>query len=386
MKRSDLFIRLTTGVLFLAVASYIGVYVYNAVINPYVTTTAISYAIEETFPAQGFIVRTETVLPDFGDAVLPVVAECEKVASGQAVAVEYLSRAALETASELRSLRFRIAQVEASGGRAAGASRLDSVMELSRVVHSGDLSSLDEISVNIETLVFTSSTPDADLPAMQARLEALERRSQGIRTIYAPVSGTFSNVVDGFESISPRAIADISPSRLSSLFEFPASSSGVGKLVTEFKWYYAAVMATEDAVRLAAGHRIPVQFSGAFNRTVDMLVESIGRREDGQSVVIFSSDQSIQDVAPLRQLRAEVYFGAVSGIRVPKEALRLDDDNVTYVYLQTGVRAERVNVEILRVYSDVYLVRDGMEAGTPLRSGSTIIVRANNLYHGKVVA
>jgi hypothetical protein len=37
------------------------------------------------------------------------------------------------------------------------------------------------------------------------------------------------------------------------------------------------------------------------------------------------------------------------------------------------------------VTGDSYLVRDGAESGTPLRAGSTIIVKANDLYDGKVV-
>ena len=90
------------------------------------TATAISYAVEETFPAQGYIVRTETVITERGSDVTPVAGEGERVASGQVIAVEYLSREALETASELRSLRLRIAQLEASGGRGEAA-RLESV-------------------------------------------------------------------------------------------------------------------------------------------------------------------------------------------------------------------------------------------------------------------
>jgi hypothetical protein len=35
---------------------------------------------------------------------------------------------------------------------------------------------------------------------------------------------------------------------------------------------------------------------------------------------------------------------------------------------------------------DSYLVRDGAETNSPLRVDSIIIVKANNLYHGKVVA
>jgi len=118
-----------------------------------------------------------------------------------------------------------------------------------------------------------------------------------------------------------------------------------------------------------------------------MLVESIGRREEGMCVVLFSSDRGIHDVAPLRSLRADIVFGEVSGIRVPKEAIHLDDDNNTFIYLQTSGYAEMVEVEILRVTGDSYLVRDGAESNppTPLRVDSIIIVKANDLYHGKIV-
>jgi len=386
MKRSDFFIRLTTGLLFLAVACYIGVYIYNAIGNTYATTTAVSYSIEETFSAQGYIVRTEIVLADMGSEVLPVVSEGERVASGQAVAVEYLSQEALETAGEIRALRLKIAQL-ATPAAGSETARLNSVLGLSYAIQSGDLSKLDEISLNIETNIFKADqAADAGLPALQARLETLERRIEGVRTIHAPVSGTFSQILDGFEHVGPAMVSDISPAGLTELFTSAAGAGGFGKLVTEFKWYFAAQMDEDDAIRLTAGRRIPVQFSGAYNAVADMLIEKVGKYEDSQCVVLFSSDRSIHEVAQLRQLRAEAVYDTVTGIRVPKEAIHLDDDGTTFIFLQTGVRAERVNVEILIESGGSYLVRDGAEAGTPLRAGSTIIVKANNLFDGKVVA
>jgi len=387
MKRSDFYIRLITVVLFLAVASYIGVYIYNATINTYETIPALSYSIEEAISTQGYVVRTEMVLTDAGAAIMPTVGEGEKVASGQAVAVEYMSRGALETAGEIRALRLKIAQLESSGFSAAEAACFESVMELSQAVRSGDLSGLDELSLKIEAQVFAGgSLPETELPALRGRLESLEGRVEGVRTVYAPVSGTFSQVVDGFEHVGPGALSDMTPSRLDELFATPSGEHGSGKLVIEFRWYFAAVMDSEDASRLTAGRVRQLQFSGAYNESVDMTIESVGRREDGKSVVLFSSDRGIHEVAPLRSLHADVVTGVVTGIRVPKEAIRLDDEAVTFVYLQTGARAERVDVEILYETGDVYLVRDGVETGSPLREGSTIIVKANNLYDGKIVA
>jgi hypothetical protein len=259
----------------------------------------------------------------------------------------------------------------------------DAVLELSAAVNNNDLRRLDEISLIIETNIFAVET---DISSLLQRLDELEGRGVGARTVIAQISGTFSHVVDGFEYIDPNMLSGMSPTDLSTLFTvYSRNPHGTGKLITEFKWYYAAIMDFDEASQLSVGQMKAVQFFGAYNAEIDMLVESIGRREDDLCVVLFSSDRGIHDVASLRELRADVVYGVVSGIRVPKEAIHLDDDANTFIYLQTSGFAERVEVEILRETGDSYLVRDGMETGSPLRVDSIIIVKANNLYHGKVV-
>jgi len=384
MKRSDFFIRLTTGVLFLAVACYIGVYIYNALVNAYETTPAVRYSIGETLPAQGFIIRTETVIEDSSIAILPIVSEGEKVAAGQAIAVEYMSTDALQMAGEIRSLRLRITQLESFRGNNDAAS-FDAIVDLSAAVNSHDLRKLDELTLNIETTIFSTET---DISALKERLEYLESRNVGTRTITAQVSGTFSQVVDGFEHITPDMLYQMSPQELMAQMSLPYNTGGSGKLITDFKWYYAAIMDFNDAVQLSIRQRKTVQFYGAYNAEVEMVVESIGRREEGLCVVLFSSDRGLHEITPLRELRADILLGVVTGIRVPMEAIHLDNDLNTFVYIQSSGRAERVDVEILDppgVIGDSYLVRDGEETGSPLRVDSVIIVKARNLFHGKVV-
>lgn len=389
MKRSDLFIRLMTGIIFLAVAVYAGVIIYDTISNPYETAVASVYTVEEVFPAYGYIVRTETVLSDFRPSVLPIVREGEKVASGQAMAIEYLSRSDLETAGEIRALTMRIAGLEASGGW-SDSMRRDAVMNLSTAVHTGDLRRLDELSLNIETSIFVTET---DLDLLRSQLEELQIRNINAKTIYAPVSGNFSGSVDGFEHISPDSVSDMIPSDLHAHFKTPLNVTGAGKLVTGFRWYFAAEMNYDEAISLSAGDTKTVQFSGTYQAQVEMRVESVGKREGDCCVVLFSSDRGVHEVASQRILRAVVINDVVSGIRVPKEAVRLEtrgEDVIEYVYLQTSGYAERVNIERIPAENpyetaDSYLVRNGIETGSPLREGSTIIVKANNLYHGKVV-
>ena len=388
MKRSDFYIKLTTAVFFVAVICYLGVYVYNAMLVTYETTPAIIYAVEQTVPARGYIVRSEFVLTDSGNVVLPIVGEGEKVASGQSIAVEYMSTEALEAASEIRALRLMIEQQKSVGDEAAvEAASLKTVMDLSKAVQLGDFSRIDELSLNIETGIFTESvSPVADLQAMTARLEALESRVAGVNTIDAPVSGVFSQAVDGFEHIEPAMLFNIAPAELRELFGAPSRIFGVGKLITDFKWYYAALIDAADVLRLKEAQNVTIRFSGAYSSAMEMLVEYVGKQDNDECVVLFSSTRSVHDITPLRELRADAVLEVFSGIRVPKEAIHLDDEGKTFVYLQTGIRAERVSVEILTEFGDSYLVRSGAESGTPLREGSTIIVKANDLFDGKIVA
>jgi len=384
MKRSDFFIRLTTGVIFLAVACYVGVYLYNAFLNAYETTPAVRYSIGETLPSQGYIIRTETVLEDSSVAILPIVGEGEKVAAGQVIAVEYMSTDALEMAGEIRSLRLRIAQLESFRGNDDAAS-FDAILELSAAVNNSDFRRLDEITLNVETTIFSTET---DVSALRDRLESLESRNIGTRTIVAEMSGTFSNVVDGFEHIDTSSLYYMSPLELKDQLSTPLDTRGTGKLITDFKWYYAAIMEHDDAVQLSTGQTKTVQFYGAYNSEIDMVVESIGRREEGLSVVLFSSDRGLHEITPLRELRADILLGVVTGIRVPKEAIHLDRDLNTFVYIQTAGLAERVDVEILDppgIIGDSYLVRDGEETGSHLRVDSVIIVKARDLFPGKAV-
>jgi len=381
MKRSDFFIRLTTGVIFLAVACYIGISLYNSVVNTYTTTRAVRYSIVETLPAHGFIVRTESVLEDRSVAILPTVNEGEKVSAGQVIAVEYLSIDALERASEIRSLRLKIAQLESLRGDSDAAS-FNAIMELSNAVNSNDLRRLNDLALNVETSIFTTET---DISELRSRLEYLEESNIGTRTIAAHVSGTFSHNVDGFEHIEPGTLFYMSPSELQEIFSTPYEAFGTGKLITEFKWYFAAIMDHEDAFQLSSGQDKTVQFYGAYNADVEMRIENISRREDGLCVVLFSSDRGLHEITPLRTLRADVVLGVITGIRVPKEAIHLDDNLNTFVFLQTSGQAERVDVEIIKTIGDSYIVRDGVETNTPLRVDSIIIVRARDLYHGKAV-
>ena len=57
------------------------------------------------------------------------------------------------------------------------------------------------------------------------------------------------------------------------------------------------------------------------------------------------------------------------------------DDGSTYVYVQTGLRAEARDVQLIHDFGEYYMVR-----GENLRAGDDVIVSGKGLFDGKVVA
>lgn len=404
MRRSDFVMKLMSVVLLVAIAVYIGLYIYNTAENPLKTTVAAKFTAQESGGADGYVVRDESVLTGGGSAVTLLVSEGDKVASGEALAVTYEGESALKRASEIRALQLQISTAEADAAASSEAKSLsagETVVALSSAVQHGNFENLPKLTYNIKNLIFTNTgkAQTTDLNALKDKLNGLLAQNTDTQTISAPKSGVFSAVVDGYESTGPDAIKNLTPSSLQALFPPEPKPGGdvLGKLITGITWYYAATMDKTDAEKLqaivnkAAADKNPseayatVQFTKTYNAKLALKIESIGNAENGNCVVVFSSKTNVSDITALRRLTAQVLFNSYTGLLVPKEAVYQENGGKSYIYLLKGLQAEKVAVTILCKNGDSYVVQDGAENGTVLREGSEIIVKAKDLYDGKVV-
>ena len=399
MRRSDFVIKVLSLVLFVAIACYIGLYVYNTAANPFQTTLAASITVEESSRITGFVVRDETVLSGGGDAVSITAQEGAKISVGEEIAIAYASESALQRASEIYSLRIQIDQLQnylESDDTVSGSSdAFKNVLALSQAVQHKDFSGLDKLLLNIRTDIFSDSDPltaeeaESQLAELESQLSSLlSSGNSDITSITAGHSGIFSSVVDGYESIGPDTLEHLTPETFAQLFKESGfiPDDVLGKLITGITWYFAAVMDECDAENLNGLNTVRLVFSKNFGADLPMRVERVGSAtEDGKCVVVFSCSSALSDIAAFRELTADVIYKTYTGIRVPKEAVRLDEDGAACIYLLSGLRAELVHIEILYEGDDYYIVQSGTESMTSLRVGSEIIVKANDLYDRKVV-
>jgi hypothetical protein len=392
LQRSDFVMKVMSAVLFLAIAAYIGLYIYNTANKKLVTTPAVRYTEMDAGYAEGYIIRSETLLGGADGAMTLLAGEGEKVAAGQAVAIYYDGETAMERASEIRALQIEIAEAESKLNNPATPKVLDTndtILALSNAVRHRDFSDLPDLEYSIRYRVLAEMSEALtvdDVAVLKSRLAQMLGENPGTKTVYTPMSGVFSTVVDGFENCGPEILSDLTPSALASYFQNAQPSDGaLGKLIPDITWYFAAVMDVDDAAKLGGSPSATLQFTKTYNKKMSMKVESIGAEENGKCVVVFSSRRAMSDITALRTLTAQVEFNALSGLLVPKEAVYTEPGGKTYIYLLTVLQAEKVYVEILSQTGDHYIVRDGAENGTALREGKEIIVKGEDLYDGKVV-
>lgn len=423
MKQKSLGTKILMALVTVAVVAYFGIQVANYFADPLSTTLAYEYQVEEGTSLSGYVVRSEQVLPDDTSGLLQLQrAEGERVSAGGTVALVYADQASLDRQDEIEALEVQLQQLqyaqEATLGSEA-ALRLDAqimqrIFSTRSALSAGRLDQVEEEAGDLKSLVLRrdytySDTTDLDarIQEVQAQLKTLRAQAaSSVRRITAPRAGLYSAVVDGYENVlTPDMLADLTPSTLSAVKADETVASSVGKLVLGDSWYYVAVMDTEAVAELQEEGNLSLRFSKGVTQALSVSIASIGPEENGRVVVTFEGRRYLPELTLLRQQRAEVIHSTVTGIRIPKEALRAQKvtvdsegnrttEDVTGVYCVVGAEARFKPVQVLYTGEDFVLVESTVAVSTSttvsmettrLRAGDAVIISARDLYDGKVV-
>lgn len=401
-----------------AIAIYFAYYVSQALNEPYQTTQVYSYTAHDSVTAEGLVVREAQVLPAQTGILELTRAEGEKVGKGQQIALVYRDSQAQASQAHIEELELSIELLEeavSQSGNLESAARLDediiqSMVALRASYARGDCTQLREQVLGVKSSVLkrgytygdglTSADLSARLRQLREELAVLTRQSARATTrVSAPTPGVFSSLVDGYESrLTPETVYQLTPTTLQELINSPAGedSGAMGKLITSDTWYFAANLPQEAARRLEEGDSASLRFSGELNRIVEMTVERIGSTEGGKTLVVFSSNRYLTLTTLLRHQTAELIFESWSGLRIPKQALRLveffqedsDSGGAAATVTKTGVyalingRTEFREVSILYEGSDYYVIRPLGTGRKILRAGDAVITRGTGLQDG----
>lgn len=419
MKQSTLVTKITMLVLCLGVLAYLGFYIIQYFSDD--LSTVYAYAATERVGthATGIIIREETVLTGSSQWADLVPDEGEKVGVGQTVARLYSSEDGFDKQQQAESLSSEIQQLQysLSSGTASGdTAKLDegiltAIAALHADASEGSLSGLSDSTFSLRTQVFrrdyiygdtAAATAVSDLITQrQSELDTLKSSlNSSTTTVTAPVSGTFSGEVDGFETlITPAMIPDLTPSTLVDIMgQSPEPAAAVGKLITSATWYFATVLGEDAASSLREGNSYTLSFTRDYSGEIPMTLYRLSDAADGQRVAVFAANRNLSETTLLRQQTVDIVKETVTGIRVPRKALRVvtststAEDGTTStvttpgVYTLVSAQAEFQPVTILYQTDDYYIVSPAdPEAAHRLRAGDQVIVTTRDLFNGKVV-
>lgn len=419
MKQGKPVITVAITAIAVALVIYFGFYVAKVFSEPYTTALAYTYTSNDSAEAVGILVRQETVLPAQTGIVDVTRSEGEKVGVGQSVAQVYRDSQAQNNQADLEALADQIQLLEYSsdGGGVDSAAKLDeNILQAVTALHAasgvGDYNQLEDQARTLKSTVLKRgyvygnglgaeelSQKLNDLKSQYAALK--QQTSSSTSSVRAPQSGVFSTLVDGYETaVTPQTVFQLTPSSLSALLagQGKEAGGGMGKLITSTRWYFAAALPVSVAERLKEGSTATLRFSGDFDQDIDMRVDQVGQAEGDKSVVVFSTDRYLSQTTLLRQQTAELIFNSWSGLRIPKQALRMEKSTYTDketgqevqnnrlgVYALLGGRAEFKTVEVVTEGDDYYVVRSTTDESDALRAGDEVIVRATELYDGQLL-
>lgn len=181
-----------------------------------------------------------------------------------------------------------------------------------------------------------------------------------------PCTGVYYPACDGYESLSPAELEDLTPDKLRELLAAPPEKSEGAKLITGFAWYFAA-LAEEDALSSDV-KQYTLDFGDGETQKARLL--SLSEAENGERAAVFRLTGS-----PLPEKRlctAQAVFGKREGLCVPASAVRLGENGEKYVLSYAGGDWQRVDVDIIFSDGESCLAAFSRTDGG-LRDGSTVL-------------
>ena len=402
----------------LGVLAYFGIQGLQYLGDPLTTTLAYNYQVEEGMDLSGYVVRREQVLADEASGLLRLQrSEGEKVGAGGTVALVYADQTSLDRQREIDELSGRIEQLQFAQEASLGSEvslKLDaqimrSLLDYRAELAAGRLDNAEEHETELKSLVLKrdytySDTEDLSgrIAELQSQLKELKAQAaSSVRAVKAPVSGVYSAVVDGYETVlTPGLLADMTPSQLNAVQADETLTSQTGKLILGDSWYYAVTMSADQAKALRdSGGTMTLRFAKGVEQDQTVTLYAVGPEEQGRVVVTFRGEYNMAQVTLLRRQSAQLIWRTVAGIRVPNEALRAANTKVDQegnrttveslgVYCVVGMEARFKPVEVLYSGDGFVLVRSTAasdQESLRLRPGDEIIISAKDLYDGKVV-
>ncbi len=400
---------------------YLVLQTVHALTNHVTTVAATRVTVENSIECTGIFIRDEVLAEEVTSAtVKQLVSTGERVKNQSQLAMVYAGESALETSRELELLEDEVSLLRAalrSAGDYSDTARLDqqltaAMRTLSVQVKDGIVTDARETADSLREQSLRRAAGGLETEALNAELEALETRRESLssrvsgqtRAILSPATGYFSETIDGYEGILTAGLLEtLSYEELVEILDnkpAPSESKALGKIVRGFSWYFAIPLPADQAHRMRVNSAVSLRLSQT-GEVVDCSVYAIRKSEDEEhALVIVTGDRFTPSIVSLREQEADLILGTYTGLKVPKEAVRVEASTKTAedgseattsrigVYIMSGSFARFKEITQIYEADTYYVVKQeitGPGAANALVMQDLIIVEGKEIKDKKVL-
>ncbi len=210
------------------------------------------------------------------------------------------------------------------------------------------------------------------------------------KSIITPVSGYFVDYIDGYEDRCLLKLADnFNAEQLNQLYnecQKGCSRNNVGKVITNSLLIFKVVLPTRSVSDVKLGSECKIKFEEAGEEVTAKLTKLDLDWNSEQSVATFKIDVMTERLSSIRFSKAEIVFRTYRGVKVPKTAIRNNDEGEVGVYSLNNVSMQFKKVDILfEDENNVLCVSRSDDTSAYLRDFDKIITQGKDLYDNKPI-
>ncbi len=397
---------LVMAVLLVAIAIFVGVQCYNAIHVDVKTVTALESTVYESFNAEALVIRNEHIVDSGKSGVtVPCVADGEKVNVGGNIAMVFdSSENAKSYSSSLdlqKQLDYYINLESKSAGTATDVEQIDKdvltdVNEYIQNSASGNISKVQSSALDLNDKLTRRQMiigEDIDFSSVK---QSLEKQINAINVdackpsgyLTTDESGIFSSYTDDLETaFDYENIDKLDISTFDKYMNEAKSakkSDNLGKLITDFEWYFACKVTDDQVKDINDGDTLSVALKDS-DKVIECEVVSGATLDLGtkESVLILRSNDMDSELASMRLEDIEIRYNEYTGIKVPTSALHIDKKGNKIVYTLVADFARAKTGEIIYSTKDYVLFEYDTTDKDAIRIYDEIITQGKDLHDGK---
>lgn len=412
MKSKDRMLKFLAGTVAIIIVAFFCLKIYELTTKSFETQTVYEQTVLDTVDAQMYIIRDETLLSNESTGVIvPVASNGERVSSGSEIAAVFSSEAEANNYVSIESLNKKLESYQKVDSQLKLAN-LD-IEKLSAEIRSDyfkilnaaydnnfdDLSD-DELSF-AEKLsrkqISLSETVDCSekIASLQAQISSLQSSANPREIIKSEVSGYYVSKLDGYENMLTSAdIDNLSYAQLDVAYSAEKSETpenSLGKIISGYNWYIACKVETAKLSGYKEGTKINLILGDSSENLVQTDVYKIITIDPTNSIFIFRCNLMNDSLATMRKVNGKIAVDEMTGLKVRKDAVRVDNDGNSYVYVRRGniVNTRSINV----IYNDkdfILAVKPSEDSGIQLpyahiRLYDEVVISGKEIYDGMVI-